>query len=76
MLHLLVAGLVFISGSQTTTTSSGHGRVGATGGGAIYHVTIRTTHDTQRSPVINYSAPRTQSGRALEVKTVEKSDPH
>lgn len=76
MLHLLVAGLVLISGSQTTTISSGHGRIGAAGGGAIYHVTVRTVHDTQRSPVQSYSQKNARAGRSLEVKTVKKPDSH
>ncbi|HEY9179693.1 MAG TPA: hypothetical protein VIO32_03175 [Candidatus Baltobacteraceae bacterium] len=51
MLHLLLAGIVMISGSQTTSTTTSHGRVDPVRGGAILKLGVQITHATPRSPV-------------------------
>jgi hypothetical protein len=52
MLHLLLAGIVMISGSQTTSTSTSHGRIDPVHGGTILKVGVQTTHATQL-PLVN-----------------------
>lgn len=57
MLHVLLAGLVLISGSQTTTTSAARGHVGENGGGTIYHVSVHVEHSSVLPPVTNLRRP-------------------
>lgn len=51
MIHVLLAGLIMISGSQTTTTSAARGHTGANGGGAVFHVSVQTQHASTLPPV-------------------------
>jgi hypothetical protein len=58
MLHLLLAGLVMISGSQTTTTTTSHSRIDPVrGSGVVFKVGVQVTHSTPTSPVTLLSAP-------------------
>ncbi|HKU67024.1 MAG TPA: hypothetical protein VJP85_04530 [Candidatus Baltobacteraceae bacterium] len=65
MFHLLIAGLVLISGSQTTTASHTFGHVGANGGGAIYRVSVQTQHVSNRPPVNTYEQQQRQQAQLL-----------
>lgn len=51
MLHLLLAGLVLMSGAQSTTTAVGHGRIDPVRGGTILKVAVQTAHVSAQPPV-------------------------
>lgn len=58
MLHLLLAGLVLISSSQTTTNTSSHGRTDPFHGGAVFTARVQITHATPPSPVTSLDRRR------------------
>lgn len=75
MLHLLLAGLVLISGSQTTTTTTSHARIDPVhGGGAVLKIGVQTTHTTQRSPATTLFTAQTNPLYCLVRRKVNGMD--
>ena len=58
MFHVLIAAIVLVSGSQTTTTSAGHGTIVPGRGGTIVRAGVQVTHTTAQPPVLAFDGTK------------------